>query len=478
MGKMNPRINVMDDADDADMHPLMLEKGTNDDDDDKEECEYKAVPVLSPFRKYQAVISAIRNKKFIPLISCGSGGFMLFFFFFFFFFTDSSSGPEQEFNTNSIFVPSRPPGKLRLDWANIKPLSKIAHELTNQRTNCSLPLNYYEAGQGGLGNELHAYTFAMCLAHQMGVRLYTTKFYFMDPDVVQSPRNPKRNSMSVLDSYFTNLELLCEGDEDVAQNQQMAPKKRMKLDVWKLWRKRGKTDVCASIMDRPGFQGIYSNLDMRSSAIEAMFTAGLSPAIIDEAERQHTLVFPKGVPSSHQLITVHIRWGDKKNEMELVSIHDYIQSVYDVALAQNLKPNETHVFLATEDPVAVEAFQASMDPNWNLYIDQFFWDMLPHRNNVTQEVAGVANAGYGHVGLLAVGSLLVAMEANHYILTSASNWSRLINHLRRSIIRSHCADGNIKPGDKPYNDQGDCTSAIDLRKSDFWLDLDFDGGGV
>jgi hypothetical protein len=54
----------------------------------------------------------------------------------------------------------------------------------------------------------------------------------------------------------------------------------------------------------------------------------------------------------------------------------------------------------------------------------------------------------GTAGRITLGSLLVAMEANDFVSTTASNWSRLMNELRKSILDSRC---------------GNCTHMIDLR---------------
>jgi hypothetical protein len=51
-------------------------------------------------------------------------------------------------------------------------------------------------------------------------------------------------------------------------------------------------------------------------------------------------------------------------------------------------------------------------------------------------------------GLIALGSLLVAMEANMFVLTTKSNWSTLMNHLRTQIVDPQC---------------GNCTDMMDLR---------------
>ena len=394
-----------------------------------------------------------------------------------------SSVPTNKGHTTSSNrgLDFRAPGELRMDWAGLQPQSEIARELAAQRHNCSLGLRYHYFGEAGLGAELHAYTFSMCFAHKYGYRLYSRHFMYTDEETChQAERDGlvARDSMSVLACYFQKLELQCPGDEATALEQQHADHvENYKMDYWKLWKDKYHDNVCDSFLSRPEYKS-YDNLDMRSSAIEAMFTAGLSPVIVQEAKRQHALVFPDGAPPSRQLITVHVRWGDKGSEMALVPIEQYVASVKTIATAQGLQPNETHVYLATEDPAAVTAFQAAMSPEWHLYLDEFYVEMLPHRNNQTQEVAGVAKSGYGRTGLLALGSLLVSMEANHFVLTSASNWSRLMNEMRRSIVRAQCPGGWEEPHADARTIQSDCTSAIDLRKADFWMDLDSEGNGV
>ena len=57
----------------------------------------------------------------------------------------------------------------------------------------------------------------------------------------------------------------------------------------------------------------------------------------------------------------------------------------------------------------------------------------------------------GKAGLQSLGALLIAMEVNRYILTTGSNWSRLINELRNSVVDSRC---------------GNCTKMVDLREGE------------
>lgn len=378
----------------------------------------------------------------------------------------------------------RRPGQLRLDWEHVEPRSSVAREFTTLRNDCAPRQNrslmWFEPCDGGLGCVLHSYAFAMCLAHREGIRFYTPDFLFFGPTAPED--SGSRRSVSAMNSFFTKLELQCPGDEERARQQQASPQKKdAQLIINRLWKHRKKTNVCESIMNRPQYEGVMSNIDMRAASIESMFTAGLSPAVVREARRQHALVFPDGAPPSERLITVHVRWGDKKSEMELVRMDEYIQAVYGIAATLGLEPHETHVYLATEDPAAVDAFRAAQHADWHVYVDQFHSDMLTFRDSATQGVADVIRNKEDdqpdHIGLWAMGSLLVSLESNHFVLTSASNWSRLINELRRTILQSTCPGGYIEPGHDAHG-YPDCTSAVDLRKADFWLNLDADGNGV
>lgn len=376
------------------------------------------------------------------------------------FWANYSSTTAWSGSSSSSSSKRRPVGELRFDWANLKPQTQVGKLLAAQRSDCSQPLKYHSFGEGGLGAELHAYSYSMCWSYQYKWRLYSTHNMYYDKEAC----GKLPDTVSQMNCYFGNLELTCEGDEKTAKEQLSSLKKAdYHVNYWNLWKDKQHDNICQALATETG---VNDHIEMRSGVIEALFTAGISPTLLKEAQRQHKLVFPKGAPPAHQLITVHVRWGDKKNEMKLVTMTEYVESIRKIASYRRLQ--EVHVYLGTEDPAAVRAFQQAMDPSWHLYVDQFYLDMLPHRNNKTQEVAGVAKKGLGNTGLLALGSLLVALEADHYVLTSASNWSRLINELRRSIVKNN---GCPKPGE-------DCTTVVDLRKANFWMDLNIDGGGV
>lgn len=60
-----------------------------------------------------------------------------------------------------------------------------------------------------------------------------------------------------------------------------------------------------------------------------------------------------------------------------------------------------------------------------------------------------ARESTGAAGSTALVSLLLSLEARFYVLTTGSNWSRLINELRLSRVAPSC---------------GGCTDMKDLRR--------------
>ena len=152
-----------------------------------------------------------------------------------------------------------------------------------------------------------------------------------------------------------------------------------------------------------------------------------------------------------KLITVHVRWGDKIiAEMKKVPIQDYINGVKHILASRNDNQEQVNIFLATEDPNAVKEFKQAAPQDWNIYVDQYFHDMKEYRpkkafgpnNNVN------AKQTKGRAGLISLGSLLLAMEADDFVLTTASNWSRLMNELRKNVLDQRC---------------NGCTNMVDLR---------------
>jgi hypothetical protein len=181
--------------------------------------------------------------------------------------------------------------------------------------------------------------------------------------------------------------------------------------------------------------------DIRAAGIEFLFSR-TSPLVVKEAQRQLEKVFSGIVdrlPS--RLITVHIRWGDKEKEMDLLPIQDYIDAVLDLTGrgSEGIGDGSVGIFLATEDPQAAQEFQqAAAAQNWTVYLDAYYQEFQSERLPGYNNNGRMSTQLKGRPGLVAVASLLVAMQANDYVLTSRSNWSKLINELRMNVVDPRC----------------------------------------
>ena len=328
---------------------------------------------------------------------------------------------------------------LRLDWTNLKPVSDLTKRMVAHQQNCSAPMGtFLYRNRFGLGSDLHVWGQALCNGMQSGLRLRTVgNWTWMDQQQCSGLGSPML-------CYFHSSELNCPGDVNESMQNLNYDSSRA------LCRSNGiVTDQC---------QSIYNGTDrsqVRRSAVEFLFLH-ISPLVVQEAQRQLQLVFPGMNTVPKDLITVHIRWGDKEREMKLVQIKEYIQAVRQILLRRRQAASsgvgpkeEANIYLATEDPKAVEHFHSEMPSGWNLYVDQAFVELLPHRVEEYNGSPKMSKAVHGRAGLITLGSLLVAMEANDFVLTTASNWSRVVNELRQAVLDPRC---------------GNCTTMIDLRK--------------
>jgi hypothetical protein len=185
---------------------------------------------------------------------------------------------------------------------------------------------------------------------------------------------------------------------------------------------------------------IYNVTDFHAASMEWLFQ-NVKPIVIEEAERQIRDTFPDGLPNPNNMITVNIRWGDKGREMELQPIERYINAVTELLKERpqiDVTDTSIHIYLATEDPDAINAFNAAAPSSW-----------IIHNSGPTNPVGNkdMMSQANGKNGLESFGALLISMESNGYVLTTGSNWSRLINELRKNVINPRC---------------GNCTKMIDL----------------
>ena len=155
-------------------------------------------------------------------------------------------------------------------------------------------------------------------------------------------------------------------------------------------------------------------------------------------------------------------WGDKFWEMDLVKIEEYMDAIRSLIKSDpSLVDSDglVHIYLATEDPKAHDEFVEAVPSNWKVYADITLQEINAFRPVKGNRASHATRNTKGRAGLVAMGSLLVALEAKAYVLTTKSNFSTLINHLRKKIVNRQCQANE--------NDHSECTVAIDLRP-DVW----------
>lgn len=322
----------------------------------------------------------------------------------------------------------RPVHALRFNWENMPPQSELGRRMVKHQSNCTLPLgDFRHRNEYGLGSDLHVWTQALCNGMERNIRVRTPPPWIWLDETACDTQTANYSSMLC---YFPKSELACKDDVGATTNHS--------FDFY------NSCDVILKEYDIP---------QIRAAGIEYLFQS-VSPLVIQEAKRQLKLVFPNGVPT--KLITVHIRWGDKKVEMKLVPIEEYIEGVHQLLQKRSSHRNTTAVsiYLATEDPKAVAEFKEKAPPNWTLYVDQYYFDMLEFRKkyDVYNQGPQTSIQTKGRAGLVALGSLLLAMEADDFVLTTGSNWSRLMNELRKSVLDPLC---------------NGCTNMVDLRQGEW-----------
>ena len=324
---------------------------------------------------------------------------------------------------------------LRFDWSNLSLTTPLGRAMLTHQSDCSLPLGDLRMrNTAGLGSDLHLWTQALCNGMQHKVRVQTLlPWIFRDTGACNN-----QSQATAMLCYFPDSELRCPDDEADLR----AKSNRTQLYVGIGMVKKECKDI------RTRYNASFS--DVRASGIEYLFSHTGS-VVIQEAESQLKEVFGDNVPLPSQLITVHIRWGDKKAEMELLPIEKYIAAVQTLASTKNLTGSKVHIFLASEDPLAVQRFQkAAKVHQWKVFVDAYFQDFsdVPHQGYGGN--TKMSKSLQGQPGLVALASLLVALQANNFVLTTQSNWSRLINELRKNILDPRCDS---------------CSQLIDLTKT-------------
>ena len=313
--------------------------------------------------------------------------------------------------------------RLHRDWSHNPPLSKYAKQIAAHQADCTKQVVFHTFDNTyGLGSHVVLWSQAMCNAIQEGHRMrsYEPDWLWLDQEHCDSNQAKK----SPLLCYFPNSEYKCGDAQEVPVGNVTDPRLVKKF-----------CKLC---------QDDEQKKKWRAASTEYLFER-VGPVIIQEAQRQVGLLFgAQGVPDD--LITVHIRWGDKFWEMDLAKIGEYMDAIKQLLPVDS--QDMANIYLATEDPKALDEFLKAKPSGWNVYHDITIKELNAFRPKRGNRASWATRNTKGRAGLVALGSMLVALEANMFVLTTKSNWSALMNHLRTNIVDPRC---------------GNCTKLIDLR---------------
>ncbi len=349
-------------------------------------------------------------------------------------------------------------GRLRRNWLHNPPLSEYAKKIEAHQSNCSLPLaTHHFDNTFGLGSHMVLWGQAMCNSMEAKYRMrsHAPDWIWMDHEHCDM----QVAALSPTLCYFPASEYKCSQvhnkmTSNLAETSSIAAPESGSdvITPINVTDPRKTKEWCALAKESE-----ESKAMVRASSTEYLFQR-LSPLVIREAQRQIGIIFPDGVVPE-DLVTVHVRWGDKFWEMDLPPIQEYIDAVNAILSGKNsLDNNNTdipipdatvaNIYLATEDSKAYNEFMEAKPEGWNVYADITLLEIDAFRPRKGNRASWAARNTKGRAGLVALASLLVAMESNMFVLTTKSNWSTLMDHLRTNIVDPRC---------------GNCTRMIDLR---------------
>ena len=331
----------------------------------------------------------------------------------------------------------RPPSpfKLRYDWTKLAPRSQLARRAQRHQQDCSKPRITHFMNNNGMGSDIHQWTVSLCHAMEMGATMLTAPpekrdgnwdgVWIWEDQAVCSESELKRP----LSCYFG--EAVTSGRCPGATRKCTHPVDR---DCLITSGDNGKGQ--GSFLKEPEEHICAMGAEWTSAAVEFLFSP-LDVRVVDAAEKSIATVFGDvGIPPS--MITVHIRWGDKGEEMDLIPIATYVKTVQSLVAEHHLA--NPAVYVSTEDPDALAAFRAeASEEEWRIFADPMLEQVADLRPGEGNHAVKTAKASKGQEGMHALVSLLLALESQHYVLTTGSNWSQLINELRKTIVDARCA---------------------------------------
>lgn len=317
-----------------------------------------------------------------------------------------------------------------IDWSSLQPVTLLAQSIATHQKRCTDNISVHTMNSFGLGSDLHTWAQSLCAAMEQQQAL-TSQGYWIWTDKELCSDGQHRPPLRC---YFDRLPALPRPGCNLKDRSHPTLKSKAESGQGQRW-------ACDSLVD----PRLGSSRRAFQAASAEYLMAHLSPWLINRAAEASAATFgPAGPPS--ELITCHIRWGDKDTEMDLVPIASYVRAIGRLVRRHNVTQPLT-IFLTTEDPHALDEFKAAAMPSWRV----LYYAPAISKKRGRHGPANDAMSTKGSMGTHSMIALLLALRAKHYVLSTASTWSRLIDNVRRSVLDSSCKE---------------CTDAIDLRPCD------------
>lgn len=351
-------------------------------------------------------------------------------------FTSLSKEEQNKYKSNlrqyALSAKSRTlSSSLRFDWGNLPPMTKLGKLFDNTQNQCQHPESKNELVKwklmgAGMGSSIHTYSNALCEATYHNRILITDS---LDSNKKRWSWNEKEHCDDLIKSRdrSSNADLphsLLWCYFGSHESGERCPKGSLKSTNF----------VEASLEDMyhhpcREWYTEYGRQATHGAAMEFLFQ-NVTDIVIQEAEKQ---MKEMNVVPTEDFITIHIRWGDKWREMKLVSIEDYVNATKKILTKKERNGEvDVNIYIASEDPIAIQKFKEVAPSHWIIH------QSGPKVSKDGERMKKIANSSGGKAGLESLGALLISMQANRYVLSTGSNWSRLINELRKNIVDPRC----------------------------------------
>jgi hypothetical protein len=221
-------------------------------------------------------------------------------------------------------------------WGNRTMHSDLAHHIKQSQHNCSHQAVFYKINNWGMGSDFHHFSQALCIALEEHKTVFVTGDWVWNDKYFcgrYATLPPDTNNAS-FDCYFSREVSPC------------VPAFYRTIDANNSYSK------CPSFVRNKHTRTVF-----RAASMEYLF-AYLNHHIVVDAEKAMGDIFgEQGIPLD--MITVHVRWGDKIHSWgdTLLAIEVYVDAVEKLVFRKSIE--DPVIFLVSEDPAAVQAFQES-----------------------------------------------------------------------------------------------------------------------